>query len=54
MTVIGVDLVIGFFSRNGSGGEGDGPRAASYPPLTCKIPQYATPQSCNGKAMEEG
>jgi hypothetical protein len=54
MTVIGVDLVIGFFSRNGNGGDDDGPGAVPHPTFTCKIPQYAIRQSCNGKAMEEG
>jgi hypothetical protein len=53
---IGVDLVLGFLGGHGNGGDGDGdgPRAVPHPTLTCKIPQYATPQSCNGKAMEEG
>jgi len=49
MTVIGVDLVIGFFSRNGSGGEGDGPRAASYPPLLAKFLNMQLPNHVMAK-----
>ncbi len=51
---IGFGLVLGFFARNGNGGEGDGPRAVSHPTLTYKTPRYEDRQPYNGKAMEAG
>ena len=51
---VAMDMVIGFFARNGNSGEGDGPRAATLPCLTYKIPRYADRQPYNGKVMEAG
>ena len=44
----------GLLARNGDGGVGDGPRDATLPCLTYKIPRYADRQPYNGKVMEAG